>query len=1056
MKRNYRAYLASLIVILAGALFALAGCGKVVTGISVKNLDSIQSVYVKGQDMDLGSISLSVRSNNGETTVTLADSDVRVSGYDKNTLGKQRVTAIYGGKSVSFNVTVVERIVAENYDVNYFIGDEFNRNKGRLKITENDGTSFTVPISSEEVTVFGFDSSEEAKPLIVDVIYEKGSKKYFGTLSVNIYSADNAVLTPPTKTEYRSHEDINLLGGYITVKSTDGALTRYVEITPAMISGYEPEKVTEAYRTTPAVQTVTITYGNKTFAYDVKITYSDVAMIRSAAASLSALDYNEGLPEIPAELGNIAADAFSAYKTLTAADKNLVSEEQLVAILRAYAVYGKSVWESAIEDYSDVFTFEDGEIAFGEGGYNAFKAVTEAIEQGTSPAYVWGDALAALAESYGETILSGELTIEEYLAGVDGTEWLTNIARELKYATDLYDAVKNVPAEWSLQTLENYKENVTPLLEDMVNYTYDAESDIYAAVARWTGRNDLGNMLYAFCYLDNNVSALNRIKLTFMRTDLYLLYNILATAADQVISIAYALSSGPSAITVYDTTAFIYLYRQANEGVSAIAASSDPVIKWAFSNMTFPFITGMTTLPNLLNTVYGAAGGYLYYNYFGMDKPGFVRLWNEYLSVYSRFATDENYLSDADFTSAVEQMFFDFISMGQSEQYLFLKSLNPYYTLGFPPLAFDYKGEEKDRYYTYFIYALATHYENVLTDAGKAVFAKLLIAVENYANVGNSQGALADFFVAMTEAEALYAALGDDDAAAFDGNLGFVYDKYVGIYHSFNENGKWEVPDLGEWGEKLTNLKMLITRLNNVYSYISKGTDVYSVFLATYENAAAIAIDIELNAPEEVKNVYKNCPQALLGRDWSIECALNYFHDPYMLYLTSNGYYSDYSDIRVFMAESYYITYNYFNLVVQQGSGAPAPNYDAQLVKTILSDFCALSTEQQMLYIMIDSKFNFFTSGLMSYFKANLSANAYTVCDYLFRTQRAYIVYTIFPNGVVEETQTSYKSTLIAYATTLKNLYDDLSTDDKSQFDNLLGDMYNYYTAVIAGLNLED
>ena len=197
MKRNYRAYLASLIVILAGALFALAGCGKVVTGISVKNLDSIQSVYVKGQDMDLGSISLSVRSNNGETTVTLADSDVRVSGYDKNTLGKQRVTAIYGGKSVSFNVTVVERIVAENYDVNYFIGDEFNRNKGRLKITENDGTSFTVPISSEEVTVFGFDSSEEAKPLIVDVIYEKGSKKYFGTLSVNIYSAGaSAVILP--------------------------------------------------------------------------------------------------------------------------------------------------------------------------------------------------------------------------------------------------------------------------------------------------------------------------------------------------------------------------------------------------------------------------------------------------------------------------------------------------------------------------------------------------------------------------------------------------------------------------------------------------------------------------------------------------------------------------------------------------------------------------------------------------------------------------------------------------------------------------------------------
>ena len=178
MIKKYRVLIATLVIALCGMVFALAGCGSAVTGISVKDLDSVQTVYVKGQDLDLDSITLSVRSNNkSETTVTLADSSVRVSGYDKNTLGKQRVTAVYGGKSVSFNVTVVERIVAENYDVNYFIGDEFNRNKGRLKITEDDGKSFTVPLGSDEVTLSGFDSSEEAKPLTVSVRYEKGAKK---------------------------------------------------------------------------------------------------------------------------------------------------------------------------------------------------------------------------------------------------------------------------------------------------------------------------------------------------------------------------------------------------------------------------------------------------------------------------------------------------------------------------------------------------------------------------------------------------------------------------------------------------------------------------------------------------------------------------------------------------------------------------------------------------------------------------------------------------------------------------------------------------------------
>ena len=147
-----------ILLLLAATLVVVASCGSDVSEIAVNEDGMPQLIYVLGQDVDLSNGVLSVKGKDGDTELPLNSEGVTVTGYDKNTLGEQTLTIAYGGKTTEITVTVVERMVAVDYWADYMLDDTFDNSKGRLKITRDDGTSYTVQLNHPNVTISGFDS----------------------------------------------------------------------------------------------------------------------------------------------------------------------------------------------------------------------------------------------------------------------------------------------------------------------------------------------------------------------------------------------------------------------------------------------------------------------------------------------------------------------------------------------------------------------------------------------------------------------------------------------------------------------------------------------------------------------------------------------------------------------------------------------------------------------------------------------------------------------------------------------------------------------------------
>ena len=143
---------------------ALVGCGdkNPLNEICIEPGNAPQTTVVQGNDLDLSKGSLTLVKKNGDESVAFTDQGVSITGYDKTQLGKQTLTVTYGGKTTTLDVTVIPRIVLQNVDTNYFVGDQFNYDKGQLRIAKDDGSTFTVMMNNEAVSIEGFDSESAA------------------------------------------------------------------------------------------------------------------------------------------------------------------------------------------------------------------------------------------------------------------------------------------------------------------------------------------------------------------------------------------------------------------------------------------------------------------------------------------------------------------------------------------------------------------------------------------------------------------------------------------------------------------------------------------------------------------------------------------------------------------------------------------------------------------------------------------------------------------------------------------------------------------------------
>ena len=170
--KNTKLTILSVLLILVISLAALTGCdggsgSGSISEIFVVNTDVPRTTYVVGQSLDLTGGKLSVVIDGQKSYVPMTNEGVSVTGYDPNTLGKQTLTLTYQGHTATFDVTVVQRAVAENVETNYFKGDSLDTSKGRLRITRDDGTSFTVNLKDSKVSVKSFPNGSTGKATAV-------------------------------------------------------------------------------------------------------------------------------------------------------------------------------------------------------------------------------------------------------------------------------------------------------------------------------------------------------------------------------------------------------------------------------------------------------------------------------------------------------------------------------------------------------------------------------------------------------------------------------------------------------------------------------------------------------------------------------------------------------------------------------------------------------------------------------------------------------------------------------------------------------------------------
>lgn len=870
MKKMKRVSILTLICMLIGVFaLAIAACGEEkIDGISVSA--DTPMYYVAGSELDLGKSKLTVTT--GETTKDIAFSEgVTVEGYDKDKLGKQELTVTYNGKTATFTVTVSERLAVTDAETSYLVGQDFNPNKGHVTYAENGVKPVSKPLNDSAVKITGFDSSTAGEKTVT-VSYSGAT----AVLKVTVYDVANIAVKFPNKTVYSHETELNLSGCYLTVSNERGDVQQQVVLTKDMIGDYDLS-VGKEYMDEPCKETVEVTYKGKTATFTINVYYSGVSLVRDAAKALSSLDWShEGTyPAITEEQGEIALEAAECLVGLRADWENMISFEDVSAVVRAAAVYGNRVWQEDFDSYNSLDMYK-GVFLFKETAtYAGAKADYEKLSAHEGPVFTVGRVLADVRELYGDIGLFTEETsdtkkptsIEDYLEDVyDPDGYDANVLRKLKLMTDLYDALKDVPDYTTIESFGAYQtqvESARELFVSMSDFIPKEESNanryLFGIVNSWRADEGYFEVLYRYYYeLYTSKDDVKKAKAQ--------------TAFEEMINIYL-----PGVLEDFYQSLLLPAYEyEALQYSQGFFGEIDP----AEEIDTFWFIRACNDIDTAKADVEQAGGMYAdLYKMFGMDqnvemvqslRDGFSlylrgtttydRLWREYFEAIDLLYQDNP--DESALYASVERMFKDFVNATPTVQMGFLASLNAYLTPEFYPSDGTGRG-------TTFTYLLVTYCSKrvgddvlVSEDGGTVgIAANLLVALQEYTLRNNTETAedgtddfvyLNAFLETMETVKEQYNALTGEMKSKFDTHLGFLYTKYVDIYEKFNEDKKYVQAQadadsiLAEWMAKFDELSELLQESMTAELFIEAlgMNELLPMWLSATEKAEALATEI--------------------------------------------------------------------------------------------------------------------------------------------------------------------------------------------------------------------
>ncbi|HRR37158.1 MAG TPA: bacterial Ig-like domain-containing protein, partial [Clostridia bacterium] len=245
-----------------------------VVGIEIST-EPTKKVYYIGESFDPSGMKVEKVMASGRRIV-ITSADYKVEGFDSSkaaasqTITVKHVTAD-GTFEDTFTIEVREdkvvsiSIISKPTKAVYYVGvdDTIDLTSGKIKaIWEKDNRAEELDMTAAGVSIEGFDSSKAEASQTITVSY--GGKSATFTIEVR---EDKVIgiewVTQFSKTQYKYGESLVLDGVKVKANYESGKPVQAVNVTSAMVSGYEPNKL--------GTQTITVTYEGYTLTCDVTV-----------------------------------------------------------------------------------------------------------------------------------------------------------------------------------------------------------------------------------------------------------------------------------------------------------------------------------------------------------------------------------------------------------------------------------------------------------------------------------------------------------------------------------------------------------------------------------------------------------------------------------------------------------------------------------------------------------------------------------------------------------------------------------------------------------------
>lgn len=1083
--------IATCLAVLAMTLTACGGNKNV--DIAIKEDAMPQSVFVLGEELDLSSGVLLVNVDGEMTEIAMNAEGVTVSGYDKNTLGEQKITVTYMEKSVELTVTVVARMQVVDYTADYLIDDKLDLTAGRLKITRNDGSNYTVILRSDKVKVEGFNSATAGTKNLT-ATYTSGSETYTANFSVTVHNVENVTLTKPTKVTYNSHDEgIDVKGGILTLSALGGKISKDIPLTDqaVRIEGFDLTAVNDS--NSPLTQTVNVVYDGKSYPYEIVIKYTSVSKFKDNAGIAS--DYSwSGLdvPEIPQADGELALEMMRLYLDMSPAEQTLLTREETLNMARVAMIYGFTTWGEDIYEFDGAFSLVDGAFELQCTDREAVEAALAKLKVTDRPIYTLYDVISGMISVFEEETLFTFTDVE----GVEGgevamffadyptvdPEFFTLLIDIFDYMIDLDDLMDKVGSDW-LENIDSYAEEIEAVFDSIVNsefYSYDFAQFFYY-VSMWRDADDAFDFLYYYYYdVKADVSSIISIANLRLPSMLEPIFAHVYEAMNQIDALANYMAT--------DTTQFFYHYHMACKLARELLTGTSPehaMNQVLFYGLPLNSMLGITaeemyTFDDMISYLSTTQGGY--YPLCGalLDLPQFDALMEKYLDIVIMSLEDENYkLSDA-YIADVKEMLALYMELTPSEQFCFLGTLNAFYAMNIPPLAFDNTGDYAGMICLFVDMVNGVYADLFETQEGKDAYLALMLATEAYAQRFTNETWLETFRANMkVVADALAgSAMSATDKTTFENELGEIYRDYNAILAEFPEggdsSGSGEDVDLGAWADKFAELEEAILGVEFSYRLIEQGYGMFDLFFTSFERAQLIANEI-LQGGDEIRDIYIHKalyslssldrfldPETPIDPEteifWSYDYVMSVYRAMYVNLQVSIGedVYDLYQvhNMAEFMNQAYDLIWN-----LMWSEEGDSQIFDKEKIVALMNEFCNMDLEAQMFFVLyIEGEYGMYYESLYTFLENAYSENVAGAISKLLDVEMSALTYQYYAmlhesgditDAELAEALNDLNEVYNAFKTAYDAITDPAEIAERDEFSSI----YEYYKAVVEAAN---